>query len=44
VKIHGDRMMVAPIGALDDPDGTPVEITRYTPRREPLSGAIVVDR
>ena len=41
-KISGDRMTVLPIGALDDPKATPVEITRYSPTREPLTGAIEI--
>ena len=41
-KISGDRMTVLPIGALDDPLGTPAEITRYTPSRDPITGEIEV--
>jgi tartrate-resistant acid phosphatase type 5 len=41
-KISGDRMTVVPIGALDDPQGTPAEITRYTPQREPVTGPIEI--
>jgi hypothetical protein len=36
-------MRVLPIGALDDPAATPVEITRYSPTREPITGAIEID-
>ena len=35
---------VLPIGALDDPAATPVEITRYTPLREPVTGPIAIER
>ena len=41
-KISGDRLRVLPIGALDDPKGTPAEITRYSPTREPMTGAIEI--
>jgi hypothetical protein len=40
--ITGDRMTVLPIGALDDPRGTPAEITRYSPEREPVTGEIEI--
>jgi hypothetical protein len=42
-KISGDRLTVLPIGALDDPQGTPAEITRYTPNRESVTGPITIN-
>ena len=42
-KISGRRMTVVPFGALDDPAGTPAEIVRYTPEREPITSAIKIE-
>ena len=41
-KISGEQMTVLPIGALDDPKGTPAEIVRYTPLREAVTGTIKI--
>ena len=42
-KISGKQMTVMPIGALDDPKGTPAEIARFTPQRELATGAIKIE-
>ena len=37
------QMTVVPVGALDDPKGTPAEIVRLTPERQPVTGAIKIE-
>ena len=42
--ISGSTMTVRAIGALDDPQGTPIDITRFSPRREAVIGPIEIGR
>jgi hypothetical protein len=42
-RIEGRRMQVRAIAAMDDPAGRPVDIERFDPDGEPVSGAIEIE-
>ena len=42
-EIEGRRMSVRAIAALDDPVGTPVDIERFDPDGEPVSGPVEIE-
>ena len=42
-RIEGRRMTVRAIAAMDDPDGTPVEIERFDPDGRPVAGPVQIE-
>lgn len=42
-KIEGRRMTVRAIAAMDDPNGTPVDITRFTPQGDVVLDPVEID-
>jgi hypothetical protein len=42
-RIEGSRMSVRAIGAIDDPDAIPVDIDRFDPDGQPVTGAVEIE-